>query len=474
MVGERLLLLLGVMLAACSGPSLDVPVSQQASWSVELEPLIEPDVVALNFRGKILHAPAGGAPWLFAGELSDYYERALRRGEVPAALRERAVPLRYWRDLDSCFLQPVVWLEPDARYTLAFEGSGTLRTLQARVGDEPRATRLFPAPGQSKHRVAVICDMVSPELELAPTPLEPGGVALKQLAGMAGLPLPGCLTLAAAGDISDVTVSQPLLGGVLLDPSPWLPPAPPRTPPAPPCAGRALGHACLEVLDDRLLITPEDEEQLWLVEAPARAVVSAPRGSRTRLLSGLAPATTWPLRASVLSSAGRLEVLEATLVPQSARRHVVLNEVLANPLGDEATSEWIELVNDSARPASLAGLWLEDASGHVALPEVELEAGELALLVAEDFRPSSLDAPIPERVRLLRLPSLGTRGLANGGEALLLVGPEGVLSRFPQLAAGHAGRSVARRQLDSADDDASAFAEHGGSGASPGAPNSFD
>jgi hypothetical protein len=51
------------------------------------------------------------------------------------------------------------------------------------------------------------------------------------------------------------------------------------------------------------------------------------------------------------------------------------------------------------------------------------------------------------------------------------VGREGVLSRFPLLAAAHPGRSVARRTLDGADDDAAGCAEHGGVGASPGAPN---
>jgi hypothetical protein len=39
------------------------------------------------------------------------------------------------------------------------------------------------------------------------------------------------------------------------------------------------------------------------------------------------------------------------------------------------------------------------------------------------------------------------------------------------FAATHPGRSVARRTLDGADDDAAGFAEHGGAGASPGAPH---
>jgi hypothetical protein len=94
--------------------------------------------------------------------------------------------------------------------------------------------------------------------------------------------------------------------------------------------------------------------------------------------------------------------------------------------------------------------------------------------VPAGFRPSLLDAPIAPGTRLVELASLGTRGLSNSGEALLLVGPEGVVARFPLLAASHAGRSWARRALTTADDDPRAFAEHGTPGASPGAPNTFD
>jgi hypothetical protein len=75
---------------------------------------------------------------------------------------------------------------------------------------------------------------------------------------------------------------------------------------------------------------------------------------------------------------------------------------------------------------------------------------------------------------VLELPSLGERGLANSGEALLLVGAEGVVSRFPALTAAHPGVSWARRTPDAPDDLTSSFAEQGRPGASPGKPNLFD
>jgi hypothetical protein len=176
----------------------------------------------------------------------------------------------------------------------------------------------------------------------------------------------------------------------------------------------------------------------------------------------------------VLSNSSELSDVELELHTLPARRHLVLNEVLANPAGTENRAEWVEIANDSGTPANLGGLWLEDSARRVALPDLVLAPHEFALLVAPDFRLDPLDVQAAPGTRIIELESLGARGLANSGEALMLVGAEGVLSRFPAFAAEHAGRSWARRWLDSADDDPIAFAEHGGASASPGAPNSFD
>ena len=116
---------------------------------------------------------------------------------------------------------------------------------------------------------------------------------------------------------------------------------------------------------------------------------------------------------------------------------------------------------------------LDDGSESVPLPPESIAPGELVLLVPRGFRASSLDVPVGD-ARRIELPSLGARGLANGGEALLLVGPDGVVSRFPSVVSNGAGRSIARRSPSSPDDDASAFAPSGAPGASPGAANAFD
>jgi hypothetical protein len=283
---------------------------------------------------------------------------------------------------------------------------------------------------------------------------------------------PGCTVLSTSATLEAASVAPPAVAGALLDPSPWLPTI--RTT-VPRCArGQPLYDACLEPQDDRISITPLVEDQLWSLRKPSPHLVVAPAGQQTLLLRDELPETGLILEGSVLSSSGRRDDFKLSMQLGPAQRHVVLNEVLANPLRDEASGEWVEILNDSARPVLLGGLWLEDTTGHAPLPMAELEPGELALLVAPGFHGTAPDVPIPPRTRLLELPSLGERGLANSGEALLLVGEEGVVSRFPALNAEHPGVSWARRTPDAPDDLASSFAEQARPGASPGEPNTFD
>lgn len=468
--------LVGVALGwGCSGPSLDLPEREGATTRVDFEPAAGEGSVAPLFRARLRDAPAGQIPWLFRGELSEYYARSVRQGQVPSALRERAVALRFWRDGSDCWLQPSVWLEPDTSYTLALSGRGVVSVVQAVAGGEPIARRLFPLPGSEQRRAAVFCDLGPDRLPSSLT-LEPGSVAVQVTPGVAGQAGEGCVTLRVEGELQQAAVAPPLLAGALFQPSPWLPsPAGSYQPEVTSCSsGEPFHGACLEVEDDRLRVTPSEQDLLFALAQPQRLILPARAGSRGLLVRGLLPASTVTLAGTVLSSEGELTTFGVTVTTAMARRHLVVNEVLANPLGPEPEAEWLELVNDSERATSLAGVWLEDSAGTVQLPDEVLAPGELVLVVSQGFRASGLDVPVPENVRLLRVPSLGARGLSNGGEALMLVGREGVLSRFPLLTAAHAGRSLARRTLDGADDDAAGFGEHAGPGASPGAPNVLD
>src|SRR5262249_34973261 len=123
--------------------------------------------------------------------------------------------------------------------------------------------------------------------------------------------------------------------------------------------------------------------------------------------------------------------------------HIVIDEVLANPVGPERTSEWIELANDGTTSVDVAGWTLEDSGGRVALPRAVLDPGALALVVSTEFVASPEDiAPAPGTL-IVRVPQLTSAGLANAGERLRLLDPAGVVrSEFPAVPAPRAGVSI--------------------------------
>jgi hypothetical protein len=456
---------------ACAGPALDLPAPRD-SLELVIQPNAGLEEVPAIFRGRLRGMLAGAELWLFRGELSDHYDRAVRERELSSTLLGRAVPLRYWREQDDHVLQPLVWLDAGEVYTLAVAGHGRAFSLRVAGEIRDRATRFFPPEGAAKHQAVVLCGGALSESP-PPPPLEPGALPLHVEPGAFGAPLAGCVTFSTERALLAPAVGPAAHGGVLLDPAPFLPQGAPPTPVA--CAmGVASAGACLETQDDRIYVTPFGTASLWLLSEPARPPLSAAAFARTPLLRGLPPETGGRLLGEVISSHGERTPLDISFETTPSRRHLVLSEVLANALGPEPESEWIEVVNDSLRPAELSGVWLEDASGRVPLPEATLEPGETVVLVSASFRSSGLDVPLASGTRVLELPSLGQRGLSNAGEMLLLVASEGVLSRFPMLPAAHPGVSIARRSLDATDDSAHSFAEHGAPGASPGAANFFD
>jgi hypothetical protein len=414
-----------------------------------------------------------GEPWLFQEALSDYHQRALAQGELPSALGARAVPVRFWRDEPDWLLQPLEQLEPGGRYSLALRGHGLVEELVVAEGAPPPITRLFPPPMSAKGVYSVYCGV---QLGTSPAALletlEPGHVPLRVTVGVAGSALEGCVELRAQGDVTELLVGPPSLGAVPLDPSPFSPPSPVGT--AACEGGELVGGGCLEVLDDRVSVTQGPDAMLWVLEQPAPLLLALNARERATLLRGLEPEQSFELGGETISGSGDATPLSVNGTTRARGTHLVINEVLANALGSEPASEWVELVNDSDRAVSLGGLWLEDATGRVALPDVTLAGGAFALLVPRGSRPSALDVPFAPAATVIELPTLGERGLSNSGEPLTLAGPEGVVSSFPALAAKHAGKSLARRTLDAPDGAAESFAEHGGAGASPGAPNTFE
>jgi hypothetical protein len=443
-------------------------VPHQQPLTIELEPAALPSAVPATVRAHLVGV-AGRQPWLFHGELSDQHARAVRAGELPRALLERAVPLRFWSGVEGEFAQPLTWLDEGQRYSLVLPGWGVAQVWDIAADSVPRAERLFPGPGSAIQSVVVQCAASFPE-RLPALVLEPGGISVR--ASFTSWGTDRCVTLIPERAPTEPGVLPPLWAETLLEPGAFAS-VTPASPVPLACAGERLLGACFEVFDDRVLVTTPDE-RLFRVISPAARLVATRARQRALLVAGLAPGEPVELRGEMLSADGSSRPLELPVTTRAALRHLVLSEVLANPSGPEPASEWVELVNDGDDPVTLAGLWLEDSGGRAFLPDAELGPRETALLVNAGFHASSLDTPLAPSVRLLELASLGARGLSNAGEALLLVGPEGVVSRFPAFGASRAGRSIARRSFHAADDDPSAFAEHGAPGASPGSANTFD
>jgi len=431
----------------CSDPSLDLPRGSRPALVLEFVPnAAAAAAVPLVFRGRIEAAVEARAsvPFLFKGELSDYHQSSLRRGDLSEPLRARALPLRFWMEKGALLLQPQAFLAPGQPYTVALTGYGQVVQLRAGVETE-RWERLFPPRGVPVRNTAVYCG-TSATVEESSFTLEPGAVPAKVSAGVFGAEVAECITITAFGSSTEASLPPPEVAGVPLEPSPFVFESAPNANEAAACASAhaKLAVACAEVLDDRVRLLPHVADLLWVLTDPQPQLVVSRRGIASTLLRGLAPERSFQLRGFVVTPDGTRRDLAETLRTAQARRHVVLNEVLADARGVEPESEWIEVVNDSATPVELLGLFLEDGGGAVPLPDVTLEPFELAVLLGEGYRDSGVDVAIPEGIRRIKLSPLGVRGLSNSGEALLLVGHEGVVSRFPMVASKRAGVSIAR------------------------------
>jgi hypothetical protein len=151
---------------------------------------------------------------------------------------------------------------------------------------------------------------------------------------------------------------------------------------------------------------------------------------------------------------------------------VVINEVMANPVGPEPQQEWLELYNDGSTDVELGGWMLEDAGAAVELPAATVRPGRFALVVAERYDPDSwVDTPAAPGTVLVRVPSLGKAGLSNSGEPIRLRSPDGSASSVvPAVESREPGRPIARIAPDASDDDSRSFVmgPHGGT---PGREN---
>jgi hypothetical protein len=225
----------------------------------------------------------------------------------------------------------------------------------------------------------------------------------------------------------------------------------------------------VRVLDDRLVGRAPAAPLLWAVHGGGIDTASATNASDPFVLTGLSPATAVSIAVSAIDTAGR--VSRTTLATKTAApmAHLVLNEVLANPIGPEPAEEWVELVNDGSVAADLKGFVLVDLGGETPLPAAFLAPHAYALLVGADYVANDGFDPLPAGgTLLLQVPRVGKSGLSNDGEPLTLRDASGaIVSTFPAAPKPKSGLSVSRVAPSAPDVPASFVVTL----PTPGAPN---
>jgi hypothetical protein len=420
---------------------------------------------------------------LYHGELSEYHQQRITKSDLPNTLIERDVPVMTWAGtqtdagpMQSVLSQAQAPLEPGETYTWALLGQGPLLAFQ--VGDLPASSlrRLWPPKAAGFWGYAAYCSDSAPLVAPLDTVFEPGArrVSLQRGLGLERVAQYECVHFEIADDpLPDVLVPPVTLGNTPLDPEP-LRAQDSESVATVSCQAnlQVLGPGCVDVRDDRIVVVSPPRPALWLIasdELQFHGVVEA--GFTVR---GFVPEQTRDLDFVAFLSDGRRYAGQARITTLPAAPHVVINEVLANPLGSEPGQEWVELYNDGSSGVDLGGWIVSDGTGESALPAFLLHPGEHVIVTSEQYQAEGSDVQLPQGVQTLRVPSLGANGLSNSGETLTLLSDSGQLqSRFPARTASKAGVSIARVSPEAPDDAEASFAVHGEPGASPGTANAF-
>jgi hypothetical protein len=430
---------------------------------------------------------------LIAGTLTSSQVRDLGRPVLPQTITDRAVSAIAWTDRASgagahVVVAPLVTLERGALYTVGVSApAGALPFTVESTDSDITLPRVWPDhddPSVSA-RAAVWCG--SRDIALADTPLvlDPAGVVGRFSSGTGGPVVakrcvswfardepPAGIDGGGAPAVAPASLSLADGSRVLLEPTLlWSGAAPSGADPV--SCGDAqvtFGPGCAEVEDDRVVVTPPGSPILWTIDTGVATVVRATRDAKRFVVRPIPPGGTF--RATTLDRSGSVTYREIGVAPAPPRSHLVINEVMANPLGDEPAQEWVEIYNDGSSPSSLGGVTLEDVGGRTVLPDVSLAAGAFALVVSEGFVENDGVDPVPvEGTAIVRVPALGKSGLSNDGEPLVLRGPNGeVVSTFPAIKT-KSGVSVARVTPDAVDDDPTSFEMSANGSGTPGAPN---
>lgn len=428
----------------------------------------------LHLRARARAGPLDpAAMWLVEGDVGTGHLDQLMRDAPSQALQERFLPVARWADGDAVVLAPAVPLEPGGRYTVATAFEAALPFDVAADDPLPTLRAVWPPAGRSAGLPHGIwcgdAPLPSAAMELrlgpagGPAHLTPG--AMPDGRGVA------CVRIdIGVGDGSESHgpwAPPPLVSDghqaplARLEPTPLSIGADPIAIAPLPCTSQqtVVGPGCARVQDDRMWIHPPPMPLMWVFSDGLHLDLAIASSDKPFLVHPLPPASVIWLEVAVMDNAGASLASGASLVTAPAMPHLVITEVLANPIGVEPAQEWVEIYNDGLASAALSGWTFEDISGAVALPDAVLGPGQLALIVSDAYDPASEHDPSPPSgVLLLRVPVLGGNGLNNQGEPLTLRDPNGeIASRFPPLPKPKPGRSVMRIHPKASDDDPDAF-----------------
>ncbi|WP_044985758.1 lamin tail domain-containing protein [Sorangium cellulosum] len=413
------------------------------------------------------------------GKVGAAHLRQIEQGELSKALSERVIPSIAWLDGMppgdlTLTVAPLVPLAPGETYAVASGSPVFSHHLQiAAEGSPPVLPRIWPPPDAGASLgLGVWCgDAPLPETAAAAT-LEPSGPAGELRRGAVEGIGARCLRFEgepppAPGDADELRLVGPPIafdgepGAVSLDPRPFALESEPLSAVAAACAPDEvpLGPGCAQVADDRIRVRSADAPLLWAIAGEGLDEVLALRPGEPFVLGPLPPLAPVELALATVDNAGRVERRTFSAMTREPMPHVIINEVLANPVGPEPGQEWVELYNDGDVPADLTGYVLADVGGETELPSISLAPGAYALVVNEGFvSDDELDPPAPPEALLLRVPKLGNHGLSNSGEPLKLMdGGGAVLSRSPAMPEPKAGMSLARVGPRAPDGSAGSF-----------------
>jgi len=403
-------------------------------------------------------------PRLFRGALTKEELQRARGATLSAALERRRVALKAASQRSWV---PAVLLDANSEYTW-LGSSGTVEHFQTR-GDEFGMRRIWPR-GPDVGWAAVYCaEAVAGSL--AQTWVAELAVELDASVEILTLSsYPECV-VTLARDHAMCWHGQ--LGLGVFEPT-WF-----RAAPTDAAAGalaecgdaERVAVGCVEVRDDRLVITGPDYPTLWLLSGDAQG--AAWLGPRERgVVTGLAPSSELNLDVRVFADSSATVSTQLRVHTAEPAPHVVVNEVMANPIGVEPAQEWVELYNDGASVVDLTGWRFGDDEAERDIPAASIQPGAYLLLVNETFSLAAAPEIVPDaNVPLLRMPLLGKAGLSNTGETLHLSDEFGIVhSRFPSKPKPTAGASVARRAPWDLDDSLM-FGEHEPPGSSPATSN---